>query len=242
MFAGRTLTTTAGAAIAVLCLSGCQEKLVAGVTFSANGSVAVTEVSTISYDDSAGQLTVAKPDPAKLLAAAKKGTHAFAGEGVGRPAIKLVRLSKHTLRLVISQKLASLALLNEHGGAFDAAALSLDVSPAKGPRTEKVTIEPGITSDPNEGGDTLHVTHVGHTWSFVLTESAKGFAQDRKSAAAWASTAKKAGLSPKLFAAEFHVKLPGKVVSTNGKRLAGGAVSWDLLHLASPELTVSTKD
>src|SRR3954452_17765448 len=162
MFARRIVTTTVGVAIAVLCLSGCRERLVAGVTFSANGSVSVTEVSTVTYDDSAGPLTVVKPDPAKLLRAAKKGTGAFVGPGVDKPKFKLVRLSKHTLRLVISQKMASVALLNKYGGAFDAAALHLDVSPAKGPRTEKVTIEPGITSDPNEGNDTLHVTHVGH--------------------------------------------------------------------------------
>jgi hypothetical protein len=255
MSVNRALTTAVGAALAVLCLGGCQEKLVAGVTFSANGSVTVTEVSSVSYDVSAGPLTVVKPDPAKLLAAAKKGTRAFVGPGVDKPVVKLVRLSKHTLQLSVSQTMGSLALLNKHGDAFDAAALSLDVTPAKGavstpedplglkgPRTEKVTIEPGDSSDAGTGSDTFHVTHVGHTWTFVLAENPKEFAQDRKSSASWATTAKKLGLPPKAFVAEIHVKLPGKVVATNGKRLAGGVVSWDLLHLASPKLTVSTKD
>ena len=255
MLASRTLTTTAGVALGVLCLSGCQEKLVAGVTFSANGAVTISETSIVTYDDSAGPLTVTKPDPAALLAAAKKGTHAYAGPGVDKPVVKLVRLSKHVLELSVSQKMDSLALLNKHGDDFNAAALTLDVTAAKGsvptpgdplalkgPRTEKVIVDASDTSSAGTDDDTFSVTHVGHVWNFDLAETAKEFASDRKDASSLSTNFAKLGLPAKALVAEIHVKLPGTIVSTNGTRLAGGVASWDLLHLSSRKLLVSTKD
>jgi len=258
MLVRRKLVLSAGVAVAVASLTGCQQKIVEGFTVSANGSVTISEVSIATYDDSAGPLTVVKPNPAVLLAAARKGTHAFAGPGVSKPVVTLVRLSKHVLELTVSQKMTSLALLNKHGDAFNPASLSLDVSPAKGvvptptdplglmgPRTEKVTVSPGdrtSTSGASSAGDTFHVTHVGHTWNFLVSESAKAFAQSRKEIASLTATAKKEGVSPTALVVQIHVKLPGKVVSTNGHRLAGGVVSWDLFHLTSPKLSLKTKD
>ena len=258
MLMRRKLVMSAGVAVAVVSLAGCQQKLVEGFTVSANGSVTISETSIASYDDAAGPLSVVKPDPAALLTAAKKGTHAFAGPGVGKPVVTLVRLSKHVLELRVSQTMSSLALLNKHGDAFNPASLTLDVSPAKGvvptptdplgltgPRTEKVTVQAGDssgTSSASPSGDTFNVTHVGHNWSFLVTENAKAFAQERKEVASLTATLQKAGLSPTALVVQIHVKLPGKVVSTNGKRLAGGVVSWDLFHLTSPKLSLKTTD
>ena len=254
----RSLAMTAAAVVAAASLTGCQQKLVAGFTVSANGSVTIAEISTVSYDDSAGPLTVDKPLPATLLAAAKKGTHAFAGPGVSTPVVKLVRLSKHVLQLTVSQKMNSLALFNKHGDAFAPASLSLNVSPAKGavpsptdplglkgPRTEKVTVaagDSGDTSNANPSGETLNVTHIGHTWDFLIAENAKTFAKQRKQIASVTATAQQAGLSPNALVIQIHVKLPGTIVSTNGKRLPGGVVSWDLLHQTSPKMSLKTKD
>ena len=256
MHVRRSFAMSAGAALAVLSLTGCQQKVVEGFTVSANGSVTISEVSIVTYDDTAGPLSVVKPAPAALLAAAKKDTYAFTGPGVAKPVVTLVRLSKHVLELTVSQKMSTLALLNKHGDAFNPASLTLDVTPAKGtvptptdplglmgPRTEKVTVQAGDstgTSSATPTGDTFNVTHVGHTWTFLVTENAKDFAQERKEVASLTTTAKKEGLSPNALVVQIHVKLPGKVVSTNGKRLAGGVVSWDLFHLASPKLALKT--
>ena len=254
----RMLVLTTGVAVSAVCLSGCQEKIIAGFTVSPNGAVTISEVSIVTYDDSAGPLTVLAPEPVKLLAAAKKGTHAFSGPGVGKPVVRLVRLSKHVLKLTVSQTMNSLALLNKHGDAFDPASLNLDVSPAKGaaptpqdplglegPRIEKVMVQASEGDDTSAGsgtdGDAFHLTHAGHVWTFQITESAQDFAQERKSVAALTATAQKAGVSLKDLVVEVQVKLPGRVQSTNGKRLRGGVVSWDLLHLPSPTLQLTTR-
>ncbi len=257
MLAARKLLVSTGVLVSVLGLAGCRQQEVASFAVSADGSVTIADVSTVTYDDTAGLVTVVKPDGAALLTAAKKGTSGFVGPGVSKPVVRLVRLSKHVLQLTVSQKMTSIALLNAHGNAFDPATLSLDVSPAKGapldpkdpfglkgPRTEKVTVDAGDSSGDSSGDDddSLTVKHVGHLWSFLISENAKDYAAEHKQLASLTATLTKAGLSEKALSLQIHVKLPGKVVATNGKPIGGGVVSWDLLHQTSPKLTLTTKD
>lgn len=259
MLVHRKLVMATGVAVAVAGLTGCQQKLVTAVSVSGNGSVTISETSAVVYDQSAGNLKVVKPDPAALLAAAKKDTKGYVGPGVSKPTITLTRAGKHELVLTIAQTMASIALLDKHGDALGAATLSLDVEPvagqqpdpndplgAKGPRTEKVIVDGGsgdAGADPRttSNDDNLVLKHVGHLWTFSITESAKEFAEARKSEAELAKSFAQAGISPKVLVLELHVKLPGSIVSTNGKRLGGGVVSWDALHPTSRVLSLTTK-
>ena len=257
MRATRKLLVSATVAVSVLSLSGCRQQLVASFAVDSDGAVTIADVSTVTYDSTAGPLSVVKPDGAALLVAAKKGTHGYVGPGVSKPVVRLVRLSAHVLQLTVSQKMTSIALLNAHGNAFDPATLSLDVSPAKGttpaptdpfglkgPRTEKVTVDGGDDGDSSsaDDDDSFTVTHVGHVWTFLVSENAKDFAEGRKEMASVTKTFAQAGLSTKALSLQIHVKLPGKVLSTNGTSIGGGVVSWDLLHQTSPKLSLTTKD
>lgn len=227
-------------AVALLALTGCQEREVERVSVDAAGGVTVVDVTTATLAAPSARLTSKAPDVAALRRKAEQRTLGYVGAGVGKPVVSLHEVSTHRFVLSVSQHFDSVALLNAHYLAFDPAVfLFASSKKPSGPTVEALEVVDGGRADGRSGTgpNAVKLTHQGKDWSFVMNLGPKAYeslqfeAKDNPGGVYHSGTVD----------FEIHVKLPGHVVSTNGRRLAGGLVSWNLYALTTALLTVTTR-
>ena len=164
-------------------------------------------------------------------------TYGYSGPGVDKPSVSVKKTGSRRYVLRVSQHFDSAALLTAHYPAFDPAILIENGNKKPGgPTIESLLVVKGRRFA--DGIPPVSLTHQRNVWKFSLN-LAGSKAYDTLQ---YESSANPGGVyhsgTVKL---EFHVQLPGTLVSTNGHRLSHGVISWNLLALKSPVLTATSR-